>query len=346
MPRTRSLAWSELKIGILAVAAIVLALVLVVAVGGQGGFFWDRYELKTKFKDVMGLKGGAVVRVAGVEVGKVTDIDFTGAEVQVTFEINKSMQSRVTTDSHAAIGSLSLLGEPVIDVTAASTGTPLKNGDFITPGKIPGSITDVANTASEGLEEITGLLKDIRAGKGNVGKIFTDEQLYKEMTALVASAEGLATYVNSGRGTLGMLAKDPKAYREMEASLANLNEMTRKIKAGEGSLGQLLNDDKLAKSLSATSGNMEQISAGLRDGKGTAGKLLTDDQLWARINTLSDRIDKLVSGLEQGEGSAGALLRDKQLYENINGTANEMKQLIADIRKDPKKFLNIRVSIW
>ena len=73
MPRTRSLAWSELKIGILAVAALVLAAMLIVAVGGQGGFSWQRYALKTKFANVQGLKSGAIVRVAGVEVGKVTD---------------------------------------------------------------------------------------------------------------------------------------------------------------------------------------------------------------------------------------------------------------------------------
>ena len=54
MPRTRSLAWSELKIGIIAVAALVLAVMLIVAVGGAGGFSWQRYELKTKFPDVRG----------------------------------------------------------------------------------------------------------------------------------------------------------------------------------------------------------------------------------------------------------------------------------------------------
>ena len=56
---------------------------LIVAVGGQGGFSWDRYTLKTKFSNVAGLKSGAVVRVAGVEVGKVTDVQLEGAEVLV-----------------------------------------------------------------------------------------------------------------------------------------------------------------------------------------------------------------------------------------------------------------------
>jgi hypothetical protein len=44
MPRTRSLAFSELKIGIIAVVAIVLAALLIIAVGGQAGFFWQQYR--------------------------------------------------------------------------------------------------------------------------------------------------------------------------------------------------------------------------------------------------------------------------------------------------------------
>src|SRR4051795_6290215 len=127
MPRTRSLAWSELKIGMIAVIAIALAVVFVFAVGGQAGFFWQQYTLKTRFPDVQGLKTGAVVRVAGVEIGKVTTVDFAGSEVEVVLGIKKEMQARITSDSRASIGSLSLLGEPVIDVTPSSSGTPLKD---------------------------------------------------------------------------------------------------------------------------------------------------------------------------------------------------------------------------
>jgi phospholipid/cholesterol/gamma-HCH transport system substrate-binding protein len=58
------------------------------------------------------------------------------------------------------------------------------------------------------------------------------------------------------------------------------------------------------------------------------------------------RIDKLTADLEQGHGAAGQLLQDKQLYENMNGAASELRGLIGDIRKDPKKYLNVRVSIF
>ncbi len=346
MPRTRSLAWSELKIGIVAVTAVVLAIMLIVAVGGQGGFAWQRYELKTKFSNVQGLKSGAIVRVAGVDVGKVTSVDFVGSDVQITLEVNDENQSRITDQSRASIGSLSLLGEPIIEITPSSKGTPLKDGDFIQSVRAPGQIAEVAENATQTLEETTALIKEIRAGKGTVGKLFTDDQMYREMNQLVTSAEAVTASINKGNGTLGLLIRDPAVYKQANTALANLQEMTRRINAGEGSLGKLMRDEQLAKSLSSASANLDQVTGRLSRGEGTAGKLLTDKQLYDRFNSIAARIDKLATDLEQGQGSAGQSLHDKQLYENMNGAANELKSLIGDIRKDPKKYLNVRVSIF
>ena len=345
MPRTRSLAWSELKIGIIAVAAIALAIMLIVAVGGQGGFGWDRYELKTKFTNVQGLKSGAVVRVAGVEVGKVTDVELEGAEVLVTFEVNKEHQPRITDQSRATIGSLSLLGEPIIEIRPSSQGRALQNGEFI-PSEESTALADMAAPVKEGVEQLTAILNDVRSGRGTVGKLFTDEQLYMEFNALLASAERVTAGINRGQGTLGRLARDESAYRELNASLANLNAMTKRIRAGEGSLGRLLNDDALAASLTSTSANIQDITSRIKAGEGTAGQLLTNKQLYDRFNAISERIDRVVGALEKREGSAGQFLHDKQLYDNMNNAANELRSLIADIRKDPRKYLNVRVSIF
>ena len=346
MARTRSLAWSQLKIGILGVAALALAAMLVLAVGGQGGFSWERYALKTRFTDVKGLKSGAVVRIAGVDVGKVTEVQFVRDEVEITLEVNDSHQQRITDRSRAMIGSLSLLGEPIIDISPSSEGRPLQEWEDIQSARAPGQIAEVTEQASQSLEQLTGLMRDIRAGKGSVGKLVTEEELYREITALVSNAEVVAANLKAGKGSLGMMLNDPAAYRQMNQALANIQETTRRINAGEGSLGKLLNDDAMAKSLSSASGSADQILGGLRRGEGTAGKLLTDQQLYDRFNALTGRIDKVISNLESGQGTAGALLQDKQLYENMNTTVNEVRALIAEIRKDPKKYLNVRVSIF
>jgi phospholipid/cholesterol/gamma-HCH transport system substrate-binding protein len=96
---------------------------------------------------------------------------------------------------------------------------------------------------------------------------------------------------------------------------------------------------------SATS-NLDAITGRISKGEGTAGKLVTDAELYNRLNSMADRLDKLTMALNQGEGTAGQLLRDKQLYENMNGAVSELHNLVKDIRADPKKYLNVRVSIF
>ena len=74
--------------------------------------------------------------------------------------------------------------------------------------------------------------------------------------------------------------------------------------------------------------------------------LLTERELYDRLNSMSDRLDKVMSGLAEGQGTAGQLLSDRQLYENMNGAVAELRQLVQDIRADPRKFLNVRVSLF
>jgi phospholipid/cholesterol/gamma-HCH transport system substrate-binding protein len=346
MPRTRSLAWSELKIGIIAVAAMLLAAMIIVAVGGAAGFSWQRYELKTKFQDVKGLKSGAVVRIAGVEVGKVTDVVLSGAEVEVLLEVKKGNERRITTDSRASLGSLSLLGEPVIDISPSMTGTPLNDGDYLPAGRAPGQLADVADGARESLAQITAVLKDIRGGKGTVGKLFSDDQLYKEIAAFVSAAEGVTSSLREGRGTLGRLLREPAAYEALNASLADLQVITRRINSGEGSLGRLLNDEAFAKSLTGTTTNLEDVSGRLRKNDNTVGKLLTEKELYDRFNSVAARIDALAADIQKSDGTLQQVLHNKELYENINGAAKEARALIEEIKKDPKKYLNVRVSIF
>ena len=346
MPRTRSLAWAELKIGLLTIAALALAAFLIFALSGAGGFSWERYALKTVFTNIAGLNEGSQVRIAGVPVGLVTEVAFVGDKVEVTFELSNDMQSRVTTDSTAALGSVSLLGEAAVDITPATTGTPIPEWGYVRASSAPGSIAEVATKATAGLEEATKLIQDMRAGRGTVGKLFTDDALYTEINAFVSAAEEVAANVNRGRGTLGRLANNDAAARALEGSLQNLEAVTARIRSGEGSLGRLMNDDAFGRSLTSTTANLDAITGRMSKGEGTLGQLMTNDQLFKQLTSMSNRLDTVVAGLQQGEGTAGALLRDKQLYENINATVVEVRSLVEAIKADPRKYLNVRVSLF
>lgn len=346
MPRTRSLAWAELKIGIVSIFAIVMAVIMIFLLSGEGGFFWQRYPLKTVFPNIAGLKEGAPVRLAGMEIGSVTEIAFSGDHVEVLMEVGRENQPRITNTSVASLGSVSLLGEAAVDITASSQGQPVPEWGYVRSGQSTGTIGDVTARAGVAMEQATALVNDLRAGRGTMGQLLTNDELYRELTSLVTAAETVARGIGDGRGTLGRLATNPAAARSLEASMENLQAVTARIRAGEGSLGKLLNDDALSRSLTSTTTNLDAITGRINRGEGTAGKLVSDVELYNRLNSLTNRLDTVMAGLQQGDGTAGQLLRDRQLYENMNGTVTELKSLVSDIRRDPKKYLNVKVSLF
>jgi phospholipid/cholesterol/gamma-HCH transport system substrate-binding protein len=346
MPRTRSLKWSELKIGVMAVVALLIAAALILALGGEGGFFWERYRLKVKFPNAAGVQRGSPVRVAGVTVGAVQELTFVGSEVEMLLELRDDMQQRVRTTSRATIGSVSLLGEGAVDISASTSGDPIPEGGYVPSDALPPQLADVTAQANKGIAELTGLITDLRAGKGTAGKLMTDDQLYVELRQFTAAAREVTEGLSRGKGTLGQLLNNPESARQLEASLKNLNTITAKINAGQGTLGQLMNDPTLAKNLNEATANFGSLSSKLNQGQGTMGQLMNNDSLYKRLDTVTANLEQLTRSLNQGQGTMGQLMNDKQLYDNMNRTVTEMQQLLADIRKDPKKFLNLRMSIF
>src|SRR5438132_4095379 len=175
MPRTRSLAWSELKIGVLTIVALTIAAVLIFSLTGTRGFFWERYSLKTRFSNVAGLAPGSPVRVAGVQVGSVKGVEFAGDLIDVTFDVNKSVRDKITDRSIAVLGSVSLLGESAVDITPSTRGTPIPDWGYVPPGRSPALLSEITTDAAQGVQEITSLVHDVRAGRGTVGKLMTDD---------------------------------------------------------------------------------------------------------------------------------------------------------------------------
>jgi phospholipid/cholesterol/gamma-HCH transport system substrate-binding protein len=346
MPRTRSLAWTELKVGLVAIIAIGLAMALIFTMGSAGGFFWQRYSLKIMFDDVAGLKAGAPVRIAGVAVGSVEELQFVGDRVEVIIELGDEHQSRVTTGSRATLGSVSLLGEGAVDLTSSTEGTPIPEWGYVPTGRQASTFNEVAADAADGIQEATNLLRDIRSGRGTIGQFFTNDALYKDLNSLVGSAERVTRQISQGQGTLGRLTSDDALYQDINASVRDLNAITTRIRNGEGSVGKFLQDPDLANSLTATSQNIEGVTGKLNRGEGTAGRLLNETVLYDRLNAMVEQLERFTTTLNTGQGTVGQLLNDKQLYENINQTVLELRDFLAEVKKDPKKYLNVKVSIF
>ena len=195
----------------------------------------------------------------------------------------------------ARLGSVSLLGEGAVDITPSTRGRRFPTGATSPAGRTPKAVADITDQASEGIDQINGLIRDVRRGKGTVGKLMTDEQLYVELNEFVGDRRADDARAPAGPGHARQAAQRPEGGRNLEASLKNLEELTRRINAGEGSLGKLLNDEAFSQSLTGATANLKDITDRLNRGEGTAGKLMTDPSLFNRLNSVTERFDVLVT---------------------------------------------------
>ncbi len=77
--------------------------------------------------------------------------------------------------------------------------------------------------------EVEALTRDIRTGKGTLGKLATDESLFRDTQALVRDFRGVAGSIQRGQGTVGRLINDPDMYFEARRAIRNMNKSAEDI---------------------------------------------------------------------------------------------------------------------
>ena len=273
MPRTRSLAFSELKIGILAVAALVIAAIVIFMLSGQGGFFWQRYPLKTRFADVAGPQDRGPVRVAGVEVGPVTAIEFVGDRVEVVFEVSRGRPAA----HHDRVGRRARVPEPP-RAGNASTSRPSTDGHAVpdvglraASGSPPGSSRTWPTRPARGSSRPPGCCGTIRDGQGNGRPPVHRRPALPGSQRFVRRRRARSPmYLKQGPGDDRQAGQRPGRRTGRCEALAG-QPRTRslaRINAGEGSLGRLLKDDAFARSLGSATSNLDALTGRLNRGEG------------------------------------------------------------------------------
>jgi len=348
MNRAKALTWTELRVGVVALVSLAVLAVTIVYVGSGGGSPWARkYELKALMADINGLKTGAPVRVGGLEVGTVKHVDFDrkGGMVEVTMRLDRRVQPRVTTKSEATLGSMGLLGEKAVDITASVDGAPIEDGGYISAAAEDPFKGLLAET-SESTSHLNRILARMDAGEGTMGKALRDEELYNRMVDVSVRLQGVMNKLESPAGPLGRLVNDNEMSRQLSSSVKGIESIVSRVEQGKGPLGALSRDEQLVADLKSLTANLSEVAGMLHRGEGSAGRLLHDDALFRRLDSVSTRLDSLIGKVERGEGSAGRLIQDPEFYNNVNGAATEVRALIGDIRKDPQRYLRVKVSLF
>ena len=362
MPSQQEVRWSQLKVGVIVlISVVILTTLLFLMTSASGiGIFSRKLTVTTYFENSAGLKDGAAVNLQGVTIGTVKSISVTTSPdrkltpVMVVMKLDAKYQTDLHTDSTAALTTVGVLGDTVVDINSqVATGPPLQDGSTLNTLETP-SITDVVK-ASQGtienlntiLAKLNSVVDNLESGKGSFGQLLVNPELYNKFVATMDDIQKTTSKLNRKDNTLGrFLNDDGQMYDRVDDALGRVDDMTKNIQAGKGTAGKLLTDESLYNNLNHSLANLNLILADAQAGKGSAGMLLKDPTFAKKLNDTLSKTDDLITSISEGKGTLGKLATDDTMYTNINGLLTESTKLVSMIRQDPKKYLTIHLKIF
>jgi phospholipid/cholesterol/gamma-HCH transport system substrate-binding protein len=349
--------WSQLKVGLVSLAALVIAAVFIFLLTSKKGLFTAYAPLRTYMSDASGLQDGTPVRLNGITVGYLDRLQLTNmADPRRAVQFNLAVQEKylkdIPVDSLATVVNSTLLGDKIINITKGKASQTVKPGDELRSfqtNDIPELMAGMNNliVSFQGIvNRVDSLMAGVEQGKGTLGKFLNDPELYNRTVSIATEAQQLLTDARKGGGTLSKLIYDPTLYNDLQSPIKRVDALLADLQAGKGTAGKLMSDPALFDEATAIGNQIKALLADLQAGKGTAGKLLKDDQVAQRLDTLLGKLTTTVDKINSGQGTAGQFLENPQLYQALTGATREFQDLAKDIRKNPKQFLRLKLALF
>lgn len=287
----------EVKIGIFLAGAFLIIAVVIFIVGDLSEVFKKPgYRLDVIVDSALGLEVGSPVKMAGIKIGRVKDIQLSGRRARIVMKIYP--QFRLPLGSKGNMASLGILGEKYLEILPAQGDNYFESGAtlesqpsvsfdqigklFVSIGDEIGEVgkslkgildkktTDNLRLTIENLSKLTAELNDLVVkNKGNIGETLDNASMaFKDMSREIKE---ISENLNSAVSQYGNLAEDNKAsiqtsmekireiLAKIEKAVDKLDDSLEKVRTGKGTLGRLVNDSKLYDEVESTVSGVKNV---------------------------------------------------------------------------------------
>ena len=359
MKRSNQIGWAQVRGGIFIFLALLFFVGGVLLMGQKTKMFVTKGAMRVVISDVVGLKVGAPVWLAGVDVGLVTDILFADPknsnEVSIDIEVDTEALKKIGADSKITIKTRGLMGEKYVDILPSQRYSD--KPPTLLQGTSAAKLDDVIQKAGDTFDKVNGIIDNIQQGKGTLGKLNKDEALYSNLARLTVEMKDLVVTINRGEGTLGKLNRDPEPYNKLISILNRADRTLQDIQSSDGTLNKLIYDKALYTKLTSladksiqAADDVGELNKRITSKEGTIGLLLNDREFYDKGISLLTKAEASVKAIEEvtakvkgGDGTAGMLVNDKALYDKTNRMVDDLDALVKDFKENPRKYIKFSV---
>ncbi len=296
----------EIRLGIFFLLVLIVVVIMMELIGALGPLK-PGIRIQTQFNNVLDLKKGDPVKVAGVAVGAVESIKLKNGAVLVTMVIDRD--TGITTESPTTIKFLGMMGQNYVNIDFSTNGLPVQDGAMLQSieqpdisqlmSKLDGVITGIddltRNFSSDGLDNLMGPITDF---------LSEHKDSLNSIGPILVNLENITSAIAEGNGTMGKIIHDEAIYTSAMGTLTNL----------ETTIGDMKDISTQAKTMMAD----------VQQGKGTVGKLVSDDSAYMELKDMMTNLKEIMQKVNKGQGTAGKIVNDESLYKNAKLTMQKL----------------------
>jgi phospholipid/cholesterol/gamma-HCH transport system substrate-binding protein len=334
---------TQARVGIFVLLGLLVFLGLVYMLGAQARLFEPQQTLYADFTTVGGLLDGATVRLAGVQIGRVTRVTLPsepGGKVRVELRIARRYASRIRQDSVARIETQGLLGDKVIEITVGSAAQPVLPSGAVIASREPADIGQVLGQSAEVVQNVSALAASLR----QTADVLNTSGLVRELAATVASARRIGERIEKGRGLAHALVyEEPAVLRRLDGLLASTQTLLARAERGEGVVG-VLTSKQSTEAARRFVAAMDRVGRALDGGSrndGVMAALLFDPKyrgVAEDLRVLTKNLRDVSERLAGGRGTLGALIRDEGGGGDLRQTTADLRVAVANLRAVAEKL--------
>ena len=322
----------ETRLGIFFALALVVAVVILEMIGAAE-YFKPGYKVNATFKNVQELKPGDLVKMAGVEIGRVENVELVGNRAKVTMKINGKYE--VKTDAIATIKFTGLMGQNFVSVDGGTSEAPkiLQGGTLQTYEQpdLSSIMVKLENVAS-GVEGLTKSFspENFSTLLGPITDFVSQNQT--NLTAMIGNMRNVSDHIAQGQGTVGKIIMDDAFYNAAYGAVTNFQAASGDLKSLSAQAGVLMNQARII---------VDQVNAG----QGSLGKFVKDDALYVESTNAMVNLRQILEKINQGQGTVGRLLTDESLYKNARMTLQKVDKATEGLEdQGPLSVLGIAIN--
>ncbi|MCP4913454.1 MAG: MCE family protein [Oligoflexia bacterium] len=306
---------NEFKVGLMALAtmASIVAMSLLVTKNQSG--FGEYVPYRTIIKDASGIFPKTPIKVAGINAGRIKNIELADNNALITFEVLEKVG--IPKDSQLKIKSVGFLGDKYLEIVIGKSTEKLDAKGFISANEgagLEGLIKD-AGTVMKDVKVVIASLKDSLAPEGEEAPIKTILNDVKESTA------SLKRLLTGNEQKLNELIANMKKFSGDIAYQVDEDEKgssMEKIKSILGNADKMMND-------------LQKLVADVKAGKGTVGKLLVEEEI-------ADEVQQTLAGVKKLVGRVDQIRTELELFTGANTRFGAETELSLKIFPSPERF--------